>query len=133
MSNFIETYKKGRQGKSFGLTTGIKGLDKAINGLQRKTSIGLAAAPKCGKTTLCDFSFVIHPYLQCLALGILGKVEWIYFSYEIDRVSKEFKFAAFFMAHDHGIYNYVYKEKTYAMSDVYLKGQQLHENPDGTL
>ena len=133
MSNFIETFKRGREGRNFGLTTGIKGLDKAINGLQRKTSIGLAAAPKTGKTTLCDFSFVIHPYLQCLELGILDKVEWIYFSYEIDRVSKEFKFAAFFMAHDHKVFNYKYKDRLYQMTDTYLKGQQLHENPDGSL
>ncbi len=55
--NFVQTYKDGRAGRNFGLTTGIKALDNSINGLQRKTTIGVAAAPKCGKTTLCRFFF----------------------------------------------------------------------------
>lgn len=45
-SNFIETYKLGKEGRNFGLDTGIPALNKAINGLQRKLSIGLAAPPK---------------------------------------------------------------------------------------
>jgi hypothetical protein len=133
MSNFIETYKKGKEGKNFGLDTGIPALNKAINGLQKKTSIGLAAAPKVGKTTLCDFSFVISPYLQMEALGRLDDIEWIYFSYEIDRISKEFKFAAFFFAHDHNVHNFIYKGKVYSMSGTYLQGKLLHENSDGTI
>lgn len=132
MANFIETYKAGKQGRNFGLTTGIDSLDSAINGLQKKTTIGLAAAPKCGKTTFCDFAFVISPYLQLLSLGELDKVQWIYFSYEIDRINKEFKFAAFFMAHDYGIYNFTYKGTTYQMSQDYLMGRLLHTNSDGT-
>lgn len=132
MSNFVETFKDGKLGKNFGLPTGIKALDKAINGLQKRMSIGLAAAPKCGKTTLCDFAFVINPYLYMLSIGKLDNIEWIYFSYEIDRVSKEFKFAAFFMAYDYGIYNFYYKEKLYGITGDYLMGKQIHYNDDDT-
>lgn len=133
MSNFIETYKQGKAGHNFGLDTGVPALNRAINGLQKKTSIGLAAAPKVGKTTFCDFAFVISPYLQMEKEGKLDNVQWIYFSYEIDRVSKEFKFAAFFMAHDHKQYDIKYKGKTYLMSPAYLMGKLVHENPDKTI
>lgn len=133
MSNFIETYKRGKAGLNMGLPTGIKGLDKAINGLQKKVSIGLAAPPKVGKTKLADYSFVINPYLHYERLGKLDEIEWIYHSYEIDRVSKEFNFAAFFMAMDHNVYHIKYKGKTYDMCGSYLEGELLHENTDGTL
>ena len=133
MSNFIETYKQGKLGKNFGLDMGLPALNRAINGLQKKTSIGLAAAPKVGKTTLCDYSFVLSPYLQRERLGLLDKVEWIYFSYEIDRISKEFKFAAFFMAYDYHVYDFKYKDKLYKLSPTYLMGKLVHENPDKTI
>lgn len=133
MSNFIETYKKGQQGKNFGLDTGIPALNQAINGLQKEQSIGLAAAPKVGKTTLCDFAFVLSPYLQMEKLDKLDDVEWIYFSGEIGRVSKEFKFAAFFMAHDYKVYSIVYKGKVYPMSSNYLQGKLQHRNADDSL
>jgi hypothetical protein len=132
MATFIETFKAGKTGKNFGLTTGIKALDKAINRIQRKTTIGLAAAPKCGKTTLCDFSFLIQPYLEALQNNYLDNIEWIYFSYEIDRVNKEFKFAAFFMAHDHQQYTFEHLGKTYGMNADYLMGKQVYEKEDGT-
>lgn len=130
--NFVRTFQDGKAGLNFGLTTGIETLDRAINGIQRGASIGVAAAPKCGKTTFVDYCFLLSPYLQALAMGRLDDVEWIYFSYEIDRVSKEFKFAAFFMAHDFGVYNYVYKGEMYLMNSDYLQGKQMHRLPDGS-
>lgn len=132
MSNFVNTFLNGKIGSNFGLPTGLTSLDKAINGLQRKTTIGLAAAPKCGKTSLSDYCFVISPYLYMLANNKLNDIEWIYFSYEIDRVNKEFKFAAFFMAHDYQVYNVTYKGKIYSMCQDYLMGRMIHDNGDGT-
>lgn len=127
MSNFVETFKLGKLGKNFGLTTGIPPLDIALNGIQKKASYGLAAAPKTGKTTLVDYAFVLSPYLQCIELGILDNIEWIYLSGEIDRVSKEFKFASFFMWKDYGIANFTYKGKLYPMTMDYLMGIALHK------
>jgi len=131
MSNFIETYKAGKAGRNKGLSTGIDALDRAINGIQRGTSYGLAAAPKCGKTTLADFGWVISPYLEALKKGTLDKIEWIYLSYEIDRVSKEFKYAAYFMYHDFGINTFSYKGKSYMMNQDYLMGRMLYQREDG--
>jgi len=130
--NFVKTFLDGKAGKNMGLPTGIPALDQAINGIQRKTSIGIAAAPKCGKTTLADFACVLSPYLHMEKIGKLDDIEWIYFSGEIDRVSKEFKFAAFFMANDFGVYNFKYKDTLYQMNQDYLMGRMLHRNTDDT-
>lgn len=133
MSNFRETFLKGKEGKNFGLTTGITALDQAIHGIQKKTSYGLAAAQKVGKTTLLDYCWVLSPYLEATMRGTLDNINWIYYSFEIDRVSKEFKFAAFFMAYDFGVYNVTYKEELYGMSQDYLMGKMVHKNKDGSL
>ena len=124
--NFITTFKEGKLGYAIGLTTGIPQLDEAINGIHRKHTYSIAAAPKVGKTTLCDFSFVISPYLEAEKKGTLDKLSWTYFSFEIDRISKEFKFAAFFMNHDFGVATFKYKGKTYTMSQEYLMGRLIH-------
>lgn len=143
MSNFVSAFKKGKEGRNFGLDTGIPPLNKAINKFRKSMSIGLAAAPKCGKTTFADYAFVIAPYLDAIKLGMVGtfdaegkmiqapKIEWIYYSYEISRVSKEFKYAAYFMHHDHKIWDFKYKGETYKMSGTYLMGQQLHDLGNG--
>lgn len=124
--NFVAKFKSGQAGQNKGLTTGIPGLDRAINGIRKFHSYGLAAAPKCGKTTLADFSFLLAPYLQMEAEGRLDDIEWIYFSFEIDRISKEFKFAAFFMYHDYGIITFEFKGKTYEIDQDYLMGAKLY-------
>ena len=132
MSNFVKAFLQGKEGDNFGLTTGITALDVAINKIQRGYSYGVAAAPKCGKTTLVDFSFVLNPYLEAERLNTIENIEWIYFSFEIDRISKEFKYAAFFMAYDFNVYTFIYKGTLYEMNQDYLQGKQLHKNEDGT-
>jgi hypothetical protein len=131
--NFKQVYLQGKEGKSIGLSTGIKALDQAIYGIQKKHTYSVAASPKVGKTTFSDYVFVLAPYLQALARGTLENLQWIYYSYEIDRISKEFKFAAFFMFHDYGIHEFTYKDKKYPISQDYLMGKMLHLNSDGTL
>lgn len=101
--NFIEEYKKGQTGGNKGLPMGkgLVNLSNAINGVQKGRLYGVAAPPKAGKSTLVDYGFFIQLYLYCIELGI--PIEWIYYSLEIDRVSKEFDAAAYFLFHDHGI------------------------------
>jgi replicative DNA helicase len=52
MSNFIRVYEDGQNGLNLGLTTGIGFLDDAIRKIQKKASIGLAAAPKVGMSLI---------------------------------------------------------------------------------
>lgn len=77
-------------------------------------------------TTMADFCYIISPYLQMLKENRLDDINWICYSFEIDRVSKEYKVAAFFMAHDFGVYTITYKDKVYEMCQDYLEGKLLH-------
>jgi len=122
--NFKQTYLKGKQGKSTGLPTGIKALTEVMRGIPRRAIIGVAAAPKVGKTTLSDFAFLLSPYLLCPDADI----HWIYFSFEVERIKKEFKFAAYFFWHDFKIDTFKHKGKTYDISADYFMGKLV--DPD---
>lgn len=130
MSNFIEAFKKGQQGANQGLPMGdgLANLSNAINGVQRGRIYGVAAAPKAGKSTLTDYAFVIEPFLYALENNV--DIEWIYFSFELDRISKEFDFATFFLFKDYGIYKIDLpegikkEEKSFiTLSPDYLRGR----------
>lgn len=101
--NLIEEFNKGQKGGNKGLPMGegLTKLSKAINGVQKSRIYGVAAAAKAGKSTFVDYAFVIQPYLHCVKHKI--KAEWLYFSFELDRVSKEFDFAAYFLWEDYKI------------------------------
>lgn len=131
--NFIQAFNEGQKGKNLGLSTGIKDFDKAIDGVQRRSIYGLAASPKVGKTTLADLCFVIEPYLDYLEKlkqnpDTKLRLKFIYYSFEINRVRKEFKYAAHFMSRDYGINIFTYKDKIYAMSPRYLEGKLKDED-----
>lgn len=125
--NFQRHFREGRQGRNIGLSTGIKAFTRALRGIQRKRIYGIGAAPKVGKTKLTDYCFVLSPYEQMLAENRLDDIEWIYWSLEVDRIQKEFDFAAHYFARDYGIYNYMHNGKLYGMSSSYLMGQELDE------
>ena len=95
--NLIEEYKKGQTGANKGLNMGpgLSNISNAINGVQRARLYGIAAAPKAGKSTLCDYGFVINPILDAFRQNL--PIEVIYFSFELDRVSKEFDFLVYFL------------------------------------
>lgn len=120
MSNFKSAYENGRLGKNIGLPTGLDVLDIAINGLQRRTVIGVAAPPKVGKSKFTNAHFIIYPYL----LAPNADIEWIYFSYEMDRVQVEFAFAVFFLWYDFGMNTYKdSNNKTQFITTDYLMGR----------
>lgn len=135
--NFIEEYKKGQSGGNKGLPIyrGLSNLSRAINGVQKQRIYGVAAAPKAGKSTFVDFAFLISPYLYAIENNILHNIEWIYFSFEIDRVSKEFDIATYFLYHDFNITsiklpNGVTKNgmNTIPLSPDYLRGREQDDN-----
>ena len=119
--NFIEALNQGKLGDNKGLSTGLPPLDRAIDGVQKKAIYGIAAAPKVGKSTLVDFAFVINPILYCQSNNI--PISVIYFSYEIDRVKKEFDFASYFFNHDYNIDTIVHNGISYPLSSRYLLGK----------
>lgn len=90
-----------------------------------------------GKSTFTDYAFVIQPFLQAMEKGI--PIEWIYFSFELDRVSKEFDFATYFLYNDYGIekiqldegITYTYGGETSTVIDLspdYLRGRLQDDN-----
>jgi hypothetical protein len=126
--NFREKFKNGLAGLNFGLPTGIKTIDIATGGVQKSAIYVVGAGPKVGKTTFTDFAFVLSPFLFLLdeikkgnPLGI--EIEWIYFSFEINRVKKEFKYITFFMFRDYGITTFNWKNEVYEISPTYLEGK----------
>lgn len=135
--NFKTKFKKGLQGLNFGLPTGIPEIDKSQGGLQRSAIYGVAAGPKVGKTTFVDYSMVISPYLYYLSELEKGNpknisIEWIYFSFEIDRVKKEFKYVVFFMYHDHNITHFKWKDEVHEINPNYLEGK-MKDNDGETI
>ena len=133
--NFIEEFKKGQVGGNKGLYMGdgVYALNKVLNGLQKARILTIGAAPKVGKSTFVDYACVIQPYIYAMENNI--PVEFIYFSFELDRISKEFDFAAYFLNHDHGISTVqlpqgVTKQglSTLDLSPDYLRGRVLDDN-----
>lgn len=119
--NFQKEFEKGQQGRNQGIPfgRGFSNLTAAINGLQKAMIYGIAAASKVGKSTFADAAFVLGPYLYAIEHGI--EIEWIYFSFEIDRLTKEFDFAAFFMYYDYEI------DKILLPEGVTIKGENYVE------
>lgn len=126
--NFITEFKKGEEGRNKGLPVGIPSLNKDILGLQQGQLIVIAAPPKVGKTTLADFLFVLAPYMLGKEKNPKLDIEWIYYSFEISRIKKEFKIACFFFYKDHNIQSFEYEGKKYKITADYLMGKLLDDN-----
>jgi len=134
VSNFMHEYEKGQAGGNRGLPMGpgLAQLDRYIGGVQRRMTYVIASAPKVGKSTLTDYAFLVQPYLHAVDRGL--NVRWIYFSFEIDRVSKEFDIASHFLHADHGIYGVgldhgitVDGKGTVPLSSAYLRGRLMDD------
>ena len=97
MSNFIVEYKKGQSGRNKGLPmgAGLENISKAIDGIQRGMMYVVASPPKVGKSTFVNYGFVISPYLYSLK-NSNQKIRWIYYSWEMDRVTMEFDYVCHF-------------------------------------
>ena len=143
MANFITEFEKGQKGgnKGIAMGDGIINISSAINGLQRGRIYVIAAPPKAGKSTFTDYGFVLEPYLQALKANRLDDIEWIYYSFELDRISKEFDFAAYFLYVDFGISHIdlpegvtktINKQKLtkIPMSPDYLRGRILADSKE---
>lgn len=131
--NFIEEFKSGQEGRNIGLHTGICGnvFDEATNGIQHGAVYSLGAAPKVGKTTFADQAFLLTPYMQ-MSKDPSINIEWLYFSYEISRVRKEFKLAPYFFKTVYNIRGFTYKDKKYRICSNYLLGR-LKDKETGEL
>ena len=136
MSNFIVEYKKGQSGRNKGLPmgAGLENISKAIDGIQRGMMYVIASPPKVGKSTFVNYGFVISPYLYSLK-NSNQKVRWIYYSWEMDRVTMEFDYVCHFLYSDYGIVKVDLPEDItcegnnwVAISSALLRGQRQDDN-----
>lgn len=160
--NLVEVFKAGQSGKNKGLPMGegLENISMHIGGVQKAKIYVIAASPKGGKSTFADAGFVIEPCIYVLDHN--AKIEEqiaktdpdeeekiaslrsqmiyldiIYFSYEIDRVTKEFDFMAHFIERDYGIsYVTLPSGKTYRrgntvpISSSFLMGELVYDQLD---
>lgn len=135
MSNFIEEFKKGQRSSNKGIPfgRGLESITIDTNGIQRARIYGVAGPEKSGKSTFTDYAFVLEPYLHSLENNL--QINWVYYSFEIDRVSKEFDFMAFFLHNDFNITDIPLEEGVtkdgenfIPLSSDYLRGYVLDDN-----
>jgi len=127
--NFLEEVREGQKGRYKGLSTGHKRWDLFCNGVQKKTYYGVGGAQKSGKTAFVDDVFVLGPYLK----NPKAKINWIYFSFEIDKLEKMAKWASYFMDYKYGIYcdaNYILSrgEDNKLSEEHYRLVQDIYDN-----
>jgi len=136
MSNFIVEFKKGQVGKNKGLPMGkgLEAISKAIDGIQRGMMYVIASSPKVGKSTFVNYAFIISPYLYSLENPSV-KIRWIYYSWEMDRVTMEFDYVCHFLYSDYGISRIdlppgvTHERKPYIdISSSFIRGQKKDDN-----
>jgi hypothetical protein len=84
--NLEERISDGISGKYSGLANGFQRLNEVIFGIQRSTYYLLGGQSGTFKTTLCDF-MILNAITDALKKGI--KLNVFYYSYEIDRITKQ--------------------------------------------
>lgn len=137
--NFLSAFERGQNLQSMGYYMG-KGLHKFYmdtGGVLQRRIWTVASASKLGKSTYVNDGWVLSPYIDWLENHkdkTDKDIEWIYLSYEIDRVTMEFDFATYFLYHDYGIEvlnldeGQTVKGKPYVeLSPRYLKGHLISD------
>lgn len=111
--DFLDSVDDGIKGMNEGIKTGWSRLSKFTHNIQKKRLFVVGAQEKTGKTAFVDDFFILAPYLLNPDLNI----EWKYFSYEIDKISKKAKWTAYFMVK---IYNITVGEDGGPIEDAYI-------------
>lgn len=127
--NFYTEFERGQKGQNKGLYLGkiLNPINNTINGLQQQRMYGIAGPPKSGKSTFTDFMFILEPYTEIILNNQNINIEWIYFSFELDRISKEFDFLTYFLYKDYGIYkiNLEKEQKRKGKNYIFLDSKYL--------
>lgn len=126
--NFQSYFLQGKQGKNIGLNAGISTLNRAMRGIQKKRIYTVAAGPKVGKSKLVNFVFILSPFLEAIRTNTLHLIHWIFYSFEMDRITTEFNFAAFFFAHDFDVHTFSHNDEIFGMCSDYLMHKMLDKN-----
>lgn len=120
------------------LSLGDKRLDVHMGGLTRKSMHVIAGSSKSGKSKFTTEHFIIQPYLDNLAKGSPFDLKCAFYSFEMDKETVQFEFAAYFFGYDHGIryFNYTLstgEQKTFQISGRYLQSNLQVLNNKGNI
>ena len=111
MSNLAKTISDGLKGKNMGIPMdkAISHISRYVRGIKKKQLIVILGPSKSGKTTFCDFAYVLSLCKFYILNNLLSERlnSIIYYSFEIDRISKELEFSAHFIALEKPKNNYV--------------------------
>jgi replicative DNA helicase len=107
--DFLDDVDRGREGRNYGLSTGIKKLDKAIGGVQGNTYYLIGGNTGTGKSAFVDHAFVLSPYANYLQSNInsrynetpIIKPRIFYYSMEISARKKIAKWVCHLMYERH--------------------------------
>lgn len=99
LDSFYSEIDKGRQGQSWGYSTGLPKLDKLTDGIKKANYTVLFALSGVAKTTLCLYSYVYKPIQQHLEDD---KLEIMFFNLEM---KKEFILAKLLSIYLYETYN----------------------------
>lgn len=128
--SFIREFLKGQAGGNQGLSMGdgLKNVSDAVNGVLKGMTYGVAAAAKVGKSTITDYGFILSPLEDAQRLNI--PINWIYFSFEMDRISKMFDFLCYYLYTLYNIHSVqlpkgctVKNKNSIELSSTYLRGR----------
>jgi hypothetical protein len=102
----LDAIDEGLKGSNVGIPMDdrISHISRYLRGIQKKQIITLLAPPKAGKTTAADFMYVLslckYYMLNGLVQKRLNSIQ--YYSFEIDRITKEAEFTAHFIEQERG-------------------------------
>lgn len=100
MSDLKSRIEEGLAGKYEGLSNGFDRLNNYIFGVQRKCKTLIGGNSGTGKTTLCDY-MVSNAIQDAKAKNI--ELDVFYYSYEIDKVTKQCNWLSTIIFNKHGI------------------------------
>ena len=106
----IEDIDKGIKGLNMGLPTGLPKLDSIIYGIQKSTYYAIGGDTSAGKSSLANQIALFEPYEYALENPDKVKVEYIYFSFEM-QARKQFL---------RGLSRHIYKKEKKVYSNDYL-------------
>ena len=102
MSNLLSVVSQGLTGKNMGIPMdpAISHISRYVRGIKKKQLIVILGPSKSGKSTFCDFAYVLSlcKFYITNKLVLVRLNSIVYYSFEIDRISKELEYASHFIA-----------------------------------
>jgi len=98
---FLSTLKRGMEGHNIGLGNGLAAINTYIYGTHKARYYLIGGESGSGKTTMADFMYVFNAWSSAKELNRPIKI--FYFSFEVSKKAKLFKWCSHFIFMKHGL------------------------------